>query len=173
MCEPCPGYGCLWCGYVANQPLPETQIADNDTAERGRLADSAASIFMKCLYSARMARFDLLRPAQGLAKYMTKWTTRHDAELHQVMCYIYSTLTFKMVGWIGDDLRHLQLQLFSDSDFVGCNQSLRSTTGVHTVLTGRVSRCQDKVKDKGVSVTPLQRQSWLLLLTQHGPVGFH
>ena len=42
------------------------------------LAKSAASVLMKCLYPARMCRFDLLRVVQGLARYMTKWTRRQD-----------------------------------------------------------------------------------------------
>ena len=43
-----------------------------DGEERGQLADAAASVLMKLIYATRVARFDLLRPVQGLAKWFTK-----------------------------------------------------------------------------------------------------
>ena len=46
--------------------------------EPGVLSDSAASIVMKVMYGARMARVDFLRAVQGLARHMTKWTRRQD-----------------------------------------------------------------------------------------------
>ena len=66
---------CEWCGFCGSDPLPETRRAIEDPdAEPGKLAKSAASVLMKCLYAARMCRFDLLRAVQGLARYMTNWT---------------------------------------------------------------------------------------------------
>jgi hypothetical protein len=67
-------------------PHPNHKTVDEismvkDDEERGHLADSAASVLMKLLYAARVARFDLLRPVQGLAKWFTKWRKRHDDEL--------------------------------------------------------------------------------------------
>ena len=71
---------CEWCGFCGPEPEPETkgtEVGEPD-AEPGKLAKSAASVLMKCLYAARMCRFDLLRAVQGLARYMTKWTRRQD-----------------------------------------------------------------------------------------------
>ena len=110
---------------------------ENSTdAGAGLLASVAASILMKCMYAARMARFDLLRPVQGLAKYLTKWTRRNDKELFQLICYIQSTKSIKLVGWVADPLHLLHGVLFSDADFAGCERTMRSTTGVYTCLLG-------------------------------------
>ena len=52
---------------------------------RGVLAPHAASVLMKLLYAARIARFDL-------ARNVNKWAKKDDAKLHHLMCYVNSTL---------------------------------------------------------------------------------
>ena len=52
-----------------------------------RLQPIAARVSVKVLYGARMARYDLLRAANGLATEITKWTPQRHAtpsldELH-------------------------------------------------------------------------------------------
>jgi hypothetical protein len=81
------GPACPWCTYCETATEePRVQKQDQDPeSEPGKLASSAASVLMKCLYAARMCRFDLLRAVQGLAKYMTRWTKRQDRELHQLI----------------------------------------------------------------------------------------
>ena len=49
---------------------------DFDKEPQGVLATSAASILMKVLYAARLARFDLLKAITNLASRLTKWTRR-------------------------------------------------------------------------------------------------
>ena len=97
--------------------------------EPGVLADSAASIIMKVMYGARMARFDLLRAVQGLARHMTKWTRRQDQELWKMMCYIKATKHWRLTGWVGDPLQDITPTVFSDSDFAGCIETRRCTSG--------------------------------------------
>ena len=63
----------------------------SDLTAAGELAPFAASVLMKIMYAARMARFDLLRPVQQMARFMTKWTRQQDMELHRLVCYIHST----------------------------------------------------------------------------------
>ncbi len=41
---------------------------------------------MKITYAARMARIDLFRPVQSLAKYRTTWTKQQDHEIFKLMC---------------------------------------------------------------------------------------
>ena len=96
----------------------------------------AASVLMKILYAARMARVDLLRPVQGLAKSFTKWKPRHDEELYKLTCYILTTKHKKTIGWVGDELADIQPHLFSDSDFAGMEGTQTSTSGVHLCLRG-------------------------------------
>ena len=73
----------------------------------------------RLVYAARMARFDLLRPVQGLAKWFTKCKKRHDEELYRLVCYIHTTTAKKMIGWVADKMEDIQPHLFSDSDFAG------------------------------------------------------
>ena len=97
-------------------------------------------ILMSVLYAARIARFDLFKPIQFLAKRITKWDKRCDLRLHQVMSYINSTMDFDAYGVIGDHPRDLTLHLYVDADFAGCPYSLRSTSGAHTCIQGPNSR---------------------------------
>ena len=123
---------CEYCGYVPGwQQLPE-----KEELPVGLMADHAASVLMKCMYAARMARYDLLRPVQGLAKFITKWTIRHDEELWRMMSYIKTTKDRKMAGWVGDDFRELRAHLYSDADFAGCKSTSLSTSGSHLCIKG-------------------------------------
>jgi hypothetical protein len=83
--NPCAdGPSCRWCGFVDGVAM-QSHSDPGPITQYGELASVAASILMKCLYVARMARFDLLRPVQGLAKYLTKWTPAYVLHfLHQV-----------------------------------------------------------------------------------------
>ena len=103
---------------------------------RGALAPHAASVLMKLLYAARIARFDLLRSINSLARNVTKWTTDDDAKLYHLMCYVNSSLSKRMIGWVGDTFDNLSVSLFADADFAGCSKSLRSTSGSHMHIQG-------------------------------------
>ena len=109
-------------------------------SERGALAPHAASVLMKLLYAARIARFDLLRSINSLARNVTKWTIDDDAKLYHLMCYVNSSLSKRMTGWVGDKFNNLTLSLFADADFAGCAQSLRSTSGSHMHIQGNHTR---------------------------------
>ena len=76
---------------------------------------------MKLLYAARIARFDLLRSINSLARNVTKWTVEDDAKLYHLM-YVNSSLSKRMVGWVGDTFDELSLSLFADADFAGCSK---------------------------------------------------
>ena len=84
---------------------------------------------MKMLYAARMARYDLLRPVSRLACKVTKWSPLCDKQLHRLVCYINSTLHYRMIGKIADPISQLDCVAYGDADFAGCIESLKSTTG--------------------------------------------
>lgn len=94
------------------------------------LTDSASKVLMKDLYGARCCRFDLLRPICALASQVTKWDRLCDDKLHRLMCYINTTKKVKMYGKVGDLPEAVRLALFSDADFAGCSETMRSTSGV-------------------------------------------
>ena len=66
-----------------------------DKVEAGVLQPIAASVLMQMLYGARYARPDLLRAITGLARKMTKWRPMQDLQLHRLVCYLASTLTYR------------------------------------------------------------------------------
>ena len=55
------------------------------TAADGKMKPHAAKVLMKILYAARMARFDLLRPVNALARMFTKWDADCDNRLHRLV----------------------------------------------------------------------------------------
>ena len=67
---------------------------------RGHLAPHAASVLMKLLYGARIARFDLLRQVNRLARNVHRWTDSDDRGLRHLMCYVQHTKHWRMVGWL-------------------------------------------------------------------------
>ena len=92
------------------------------------------------LYAARIARFDLLRTVNRLARRITKWTEEDDAAQFRLISFIQHSKEDKMIGWVGDDMSSLRLALYVDADFAGCVESLRSTSGAHLNLQGPHTR---------------------------------
>ena len=138
---------CPWCSTkfdpgssVALQPDASDSRPESVEVQRGALAPHAASILMKLLYAARIARFDLLRSINTLARNVTKWSIQDDAKLYHLMCYVNSTLGKRMIGWVGNDMKDLSSALYADADFAGCAQSLRSTSGSHMHIQGKRTR---------------------------------
>ena len=109
-------------------------------APQGKLAKHAAGVLMKILYAARIARFDLLRTVNRLARRITKWTEEDDAAQFRLISFIQHSKEDKMIGWVGDDMSSLHLALYADADFAGCVESLRSTSGAHLNLQGPHTR---------------------------------
>ena len=105
-------------------------------AEGGVLQSIAASILMKVLYAARMARFDLLYAVNRLSCYITKWTPLCDRRLHKIMCYIQATKAYRMVGYVGDPMKDIEPHVYADADLAGCAATQRSTTGIQAQLEG-------------------------------------
>ena len=140
----CPWCSCTFAGRGCISPSEHAkgseETADPNSEVRGELAPHAASILMKLLYAARIARFDLLRSINNLARNITKWSFKDDARLHHLICYVQSSKSKKMVGWVGDDLSKLSIDIYADADFAGCEDSLRSTCGAHMVIQGKYTR---------------------------------
>lgn len=52
------------------------------------------------------------------------------------MQYVKGSLKYRQFGWVGDAPCHLAPHTYSDADFVGCNRTLRSTSGAQLNLEG-------------------------------------
>ena len=143
-----PSVVCNWCNNLVptdgsalkpdqREGTPELAMKE---PVRGHLAPHAASVLMKLLYGARIARFDLLRQVNRLARNVHRWTDSDDRGLHHLMCCVHHTKHWRMVGWVGDPMDDVHLALYADADFAGCVESLRSTSGGHLNLQGPNTR---------------------------------
>lgn len=118
-------------------PFAEDLATGPDASvEAGILKPIASKVLMKILYAARMCRYDLLRATCALASLVTKWTPACDKKLHRLVSYIHSTLSLRLVAWVGDHPKDMTVKLFSDADFAGDLETSRSTSGVFLQLTG-------------------------------------
>ena len=116
--------------------LDESRVDNSSENKEGLLAPIACKVLMEILSGARLARFDLLRPIAALASKITKCDIVCDRELHRLVCYINSSLDYKLKGHIGDSSKDLNLTLFSDAGFAGCLGTAKSTSGVFIAPTG-------------------------------------
>jgi hypothetical protein len=91
---------------------------------------------MKVMYVARMARPDLIRTISFLARFLTKWSEEMDKRLHRLMSYIHHSYAYRMFAWAGADVGDFVLDVYSDSDYAGCSETQRSTTGSIVFLRG-------------------------------------
>ena len=102
-------------------PFHENRIAKptSDNEPQGHLQPIVSKVLMKILFSAWMARWDLLRATQSLASKVTKWSRDRDVALHRLVSYINSALDIRMQGFIGDRIGDCKLWLFCDADWAG------------------------------------------------------
>ena len=144
-----PGIECPWCKHTfpdkSFTPLGAAFSAKSKQKKPEKeppqaMNKLAASVLMRVLYAARIARFDLLRPTVCLARKLTRWTSTCDKELLRLMSYVkYSTSDEKdiaLYGYIGDDPKDLSLHIYADADFAGDVPSQKSTTGIFLCLQG-------------------------------------
>ena len=167
---------CQWCSYCEDDrhQIPSREQTDITETEPGKLASSAASVLMKCLYVARMCRFDLLRAVQGLARFMTKWTVRQDQELHQLMSYIHHSKSLKMIGWVlirSMTFRSSCIQTQTLQDVQKPCVPLLVCMYVSPVLV-RTSQYRDRAKGRDASVSRQQKRSWWRRVMPFAPVVF-
>ena len=107
-----------------------------EPAARGALSDKASKILMKVFYAARYSRWDLMRAIGHLATKITCWDLDCDRLLHRLMCYVNTTLQYRMYGWVGNKGNDVCLHVYCDADFAGDQEKMKSTTGVHLALQG-------------------------------------
>ena len=91
---------------------------------------------MKIMYIARFARPDLLRAVGALSTMITRWDLLCDRKLFRIIKYMNGTTNWRQIGFVGDSPEELELGLFSDADFAGDREALRSTSGVFLALYG-------------------------------------
>jgi len=116
--------------------LPDGSLPEIDDFSRGALADDACKVLMKCLWAARLARPDILKPIISLARKVTRWSKNCDRQLARLMGYLKATTDYTLVGTVNDAPEDLHLRLFVDADFAGDREDAYSTSGGWLVLAG-------------------------------------
>jgi hypothetical protein len=72
----------------------------------------------------------------SLATRLTKWSKWCDRALFRLICYINSTVSATLTGYVGDPPKDLSLRLYADADFAGDRETYRSTSGAFMALVG-------------------------------------
>ena len=96
----------------------------------------AARIVLKALYTARLARLDLMWTVNLLAREVTRWTAACDRRLHRLISYMNCTEDWCQGCYVGDYASDIHLMLFSDASFAGDLKDSKSTSGGILVLVG-------------------------------------
>ena len=116
--------------------VAEGSLLSEDDHSRGALADDACKMLMKCLWAARLARPDILKPVIALARKVSCWSRNCDRMLYRLMCYMKSTYEYTLVGTVNDAPEDPHLRLYVDADFAGDREDSYSTSGGWLVLAG-------------------------------------
>jgi len=82
----------------------------------------------------------LLKIISRLASCISYWDLHCDKRLMRLMGYVKSSLSQRMVGWVGNALHEVQLHVYANADFAGCPRTLRSTSGAQIHIEGSCAR---------------------------------
>lgn len=99
---------------ASTRSLEAGNMAESDLEEPGKLPSIAVKVLMNILHVARMARFDLVKPATSLAREVWRWNRAYDKALFRRVCYISTTLNVNLVSHVGDPIDDCRLMLFTD-----------------------------------------------------------
>jgi hypothetical protein len=119
---------------------PWLDLKVSSAPTEGVLGVASASVLMKILWMARVARPELSKVVTHLAADISRWTREHDLCLRRLVSYISTTQADVLVGYIGDKLSACTLTGYTDSDFASCTRTKRSTSGQFTELIGPATR---------------------------------
>ena len=95
----------------------------------GELSQVCSQIVLKCLYSARIGRPDILWSVNKLARSITKWTKACDKRLNRLISCIHHSCEYRQCCHVGNTAKQCRLGLFQDSDFAGDLEDSKSTSG--------------------------------------------
>ena len=88
--------------YAPTPYLPDGSLVHADSCVRGQMAGAACKVLMKDLWVGRLARPDIIQIVSDLATKVQAWSKNEDKRLYRLICYLNSTLHYKLCGKIGD-----------------------------------------------------------------------
>ena len=114
---------------------------------------------MKLLFAERMAGFDLLRAVHGLASRGTQRSADCDKALHRLLCYVNSTLKFRMPFFIGDDIESCRLWLLADSDHAAEPDNRNTSGGFLGAFLGNIYHPLGELCKKQASIAVSSKET--------------
>ena len=116
--------------YKVSTPcIDDHHFQEEEMKSVGEFSHVCSQIVLKCLYSARIGRPDILWSVNKLARSITKWTKACDKRLNQLISYNHHTCEYKQYCHVGFTAKQCRLGLFQDSDFAGDLEDSTSTSG--------------------------------------------
>ena len=105
--------------YKVSTPcIDDHHFKEEELISVRELSNACSKIVLKCLYSARIGRPDILWSVNKLARSITKWTKACDKRLNRLISYIHHTCEeYKQYCYVGNTAKQCRLGLFQDSDF--------------------------------------------------------
>ena len=116
--------------YKVSTPcIDDHHFKEEEMKSVGELSQVCSQIVLKCLYSARIERPDILWSVNKLARAVTKGTRVCVKRLARLISHIHHTRDFKQYWHVGHTAHQCMLGLLHDSDFAGDLEDSKSTWG--------------------------------------------
>ena len=109
----------------------------------GVMQESAASLLMSLLYSARMCRPDLQFAVVFLARFVTRWTVLSDHMLNRLFSFVHGSSNYCLVATVSSspgDADAIVLHGYPDADHGDDPLTNRSTSGNAMIVSGPSTR---------------------------------
>ena len=117
--------------YKVSTPCIDDHHFKEEVKSVGELSTTCSQIVLKCLYSARIGRPDILWSVNKLARSITKWTKAFDKRLNRLISFFHHTCEYKQYCHVGNTAKQCRLGLFQDSDFAGDLEDSKSLQAEH------------------------------------------
>ena len=117
------------CTKLQLHALMTIEFKEEELGSVGELSKVCSQIVLKCQYSPRIGRPDILWSLNKLARASTKLTRACDKRLARLISKIHPTSKFKQNCHVGNTAQQCKLGLFRDSDFAGDLEDSKSTSG--------------------------------------------
>ena len=116
--------------YKVSTPcIDDHHFKEEEMKSVGESSQVCSQIVLKCLYSARIGRPDILWSVNKLARSITKWTKAFDKRLNRLISFFHHTCEYKQYCHVNNTAKQCRLGLFQDSDFAGDLEDSKSTSG--------------------------------------------
>ena len=109
--------------------IEDHHFKEEETKSVLELSTICSQIVLKCLYLARIGRFDILWSVNKFARSISKGTTACDKRLNRLISQIHHICQYKQYCHVRNTAKKCTLGLFQDSDFAGDFEDSKSTSG--------------------------------------------